>query len=354
MGHSATAGGRYLHGILAVAATIWLLIVARDVLLPFVLALFVWFVLGAVANVYGRALARIGLRAPTLAGVAAGVTILVALVGFSLLLVSSAAALAASLPRYEQRLDAILAGVATSVGVDAAFQVSDLVARIDITRTMIGVAGSAAGALSALIILLAYIYFINKEARAVEGKLAALIAEPGQRAEVAALMTGVLHEVERYMGVRVILGVVQALPTYAVLALVGVDAPAFWAVTVFCASFVPTVGTLIGITFPALMARVQFDTLGPFAAVVASLVPVQLVASNLLEPALLSRSLNISPLAVFLGIFAGGAVWGIVGALIVVPVMAVCVIIFARSPSMRPVAILLSADGRIAPARGSG
>jgi predicted PurR-regulated permease PerM len=97
----------------------------------------------------------------------------------------------------------------------------------------------------------------------------------------------------------------------------------------------------------ALMALVQFDTVGPFLMVVSILLPVQLLASNLLEPALLSRSMNISPLAVFVGIFAGGALWGFVGALIVVPVLAICIIVFGRIASMQSVAVLLSSDGPV-------
>ena len=43
----------------------------------------------------------------------------------------------------------------------------------------------------------------------------------------------------------------------------------------------------------------------------------------------------------------GGALWRIVGVLIVVPVLAVCIIVFGRIPSMRPVAVLPSSDGRV-------
>ena len=51
----------------------------------------------------------------------------------------------------------------------------------------------------------------------------------------------------------------------------------------------------------------------------------------------------------FLAAFAGGALWRIVGVLIVVPVLAVCIIVFGRIPSMRPVAVLPSSDGRVEP-----
>ncbi|MCL5779112.1 AI-2E family transporter [Limibaculum sp. FT325] len=339
--------GRYLRGVVAVAATLWILIVARDVLIPFILALFIWFVVGAVSGLYKRALAKFGLSYPVLSNIAAAATIVLAVAGFALLLVSSATDLAAGLPRYEQRLDTILAGAAERVGLDVAIRISDLFAKIDLTQTFFGLAGSAAGAMTSLIVLIAYIVFIDQEAGAANSKLAALVAQPEKRAEITSLMQGILHEIELYMGVRVVMGLVQAVPTYIALALVGVDAPGFWAIMIFCASFVPTIGTLIGIVMPALMALVQFDTLGPFLMVVSILLPVQLLASNLLEPALLSRSMNVSPLAVFFGIFAGGALWGIVGALIVVPVLAICIIVFGRIPSMRPVAVLLSGDGRV-------
>ena len=144
------------------------------------------------------------------------------------------------------------------------------------------------------------------------------------------------------------------MPTYIVLSLVEVDAAAFWAIVIFFFSFIPTIGSLVGIIFPSLMALVQFETVGPFFIVVGTLAAVQLLASNYLEPRLMGRSLNLSPLAIFLAIFAGGALWGIVGAIIIVPLLAVAMIVFAQIPSMRSVAILLSGDGEVGPEPKAG
>jgi AI-2 transport protein TqsA len=337
----------YLRGVVAVAATLWLLVQARVVLQPFLIALFIWFIYMAAADLLGRGLARVGLAAPILANLAAGGAILCAMLGFGAMIAAGAGEIAAELPRYEARLDAILEGAAAAVGLDAALSVADLVAKIDLSGAAVRLVGSAAGAVSAIVIIAVYIMFINEEAGAAEAKLAALVAEPDRRAEVESVARGALTEIQRYMAVRVALGVVQAAPTGLVLSLVGVDAPGFWAAIVFFASFIPTIGTMVGILFPTLMALLQFDTAGPFFIVIGTLLPLQLLASNLLEPKLLSRSMNLSPLAVFLGIFAGGAIWGIVGALIVVPLLAICLIVFSRIPSMRPFAILLSGDGRL-------
>ena len=115
------------------------------------------------------------------------------------------------------------------------------------------------------------------------------------------------------------------------------------------ASFIPTIGTLIAMAFPPLAALVQFGELGPFFIALVTIAPIQLFASNYLEPKMLSKSMNLSALATLVAIFLGGAVWGILGALIVVPVLAVFLIVCERFPNMRPIAVLLSEDGDVRP-----
>ena len=68
--------------------------------------------------------------------------------------------------------------------------------------------------------------------------------------------------------------------------------------------------TLVGIIFPSLMALVQFETFGPFFIVVGTLAAVQLSASNFLEPRLMGKSLNLSPLAIFLKPLGGSSQGG--------------------------------------------
>jgi len=126
-----------------------------------------------------------------------------------------------------------------------------------------------------------------------------------------------------------------------------VDAPLFFAVLIFLFSYIPTIGSLVGIAFPTLMTLLQFASLGPALVVLSVLGVIQVIASNLVAPKLMSRSLNLSPLAVLFGVFAGGAVWGIVGALIAVPVLTIAAIVCAEQSSWRRIAVILSANGQL-------
>lgn len=341
---------RYTSTVVAIAATLWLLIQARAVLEPFMIALFVWFLLNAIAGTWTRYVHGPDAEPTRLARAVSGTVFILSLVMLTLLVAKNADRLRSQIPVYEANLDAIISKLATAAGIESYFSVGELITKIDLTSIALQLAGTAANLVSMLIIIIVYIVFISMESGAAERKLAAMAASPERRVKITGVSRQINRDIETYLGIKVILGIVQAVPTYFVLSMVGVDAASFWAIVIFFFSFVPTIGSLVGIIFPSLMALVQFETFGPFFVVVGTLAAVQLSASNFLEPRLMGKSLNLSPLAIFLAIFAGGALWGIVGALIIVPLLAVAMIVFAQIPSMRAVAILLSGDGDIGPA----
>ncbi len=68
---------------------------------------------------------------------------------------------------------------------------------------------------------------------------------------------------------------------------------------------------------------------------------------NILDPRFIGDSLNISPLIIILSLVFWGIIWGIIGMFLCVPIMAMINVVLAKFPSTRPIAILLSARGKI-------
>ena len=128
---------------------------------------------------------------------------------------------------------------------------------------------------------------------------------------------------------------------------VGVDFAGFWAVMVFFFYYIPTVGSIMAIIAPALLTLIQFDSLTPFLIVLLVFGSIQVVTANVIEPAIMGRSLNLSPLVVIVSLVVWGTIWGVVGMFLCVPIMVVALIVLAQFEATRPVAVLLSADGRI-------
>ena len=116
---------------------------------------------------------------------------------------------------------------------------------------------------------------------------------------------------------------------------------------VFFFYYIPTVGSILAIVAPALLTLVQFDHLTPFLIVLFVFGTIQIVMANVIEPAIMGRSLNLSPLVVIVSLMVWGTIWGVVGMFLCVPIMVVLLIVLAHFETTRPVAVLLSADGEI-------
>lgn len=342
------ADGRWLRALIGLAAAIWVLSTARAVLQPLAIAVIVWFLLEAATAGFRRLMPGGGASARA----AAVATLAAAVIGLGAAAAGNAQALAARLPAYEARLDGLVASWAAALGLEDTLYFGRLLAKIDFGALALGAAGSAAGYLAGLVIVLCYLAFLMVEVGAFPSKLAAIAPDPERQARTNAFLAAAHASIVRYFGATALVGLSQAVPTFLLLWAVGVSAPLFWASLIFALSFVPTVGTMIGIAFPAAITLLEFDTVGPFLIVAPTLAAVQLLGSNWLQPRLMGAALDLSPLAVLLAIFAGGALWGIVGALVAVPALSVAVIFWAQDEGLRPLALALSAKGQLPAALG--
>jgi len=92
----------------------------------------------------------------------------------------------------------------------------------------------------------------------------------------------------------------------------------------FILSFVPFVGAVVAGLFAVLLALAD-GGVGQALAMLAVVVVVQQVESNLLQPIIQSRFVALHPLVIILAVAAGGTLGGFIGILIAVPIVAVVV-----------------------------
>jgi AI-2 transport protein TqsA len=110
---------------------------------------------------------------------------------------------------------------------------------------------------------------------------------------------------------------------------------------------VPYIGSFLGVLFPVTMAIVQFANPGDVLAVLLPLTVLQFLIGNFLDPLIMGNSLNLSPFAILASLAVWSALWGIPGAFLAVPITAVIAIVFSEFAGTRPIAVLLSRDGRL-------
>ena len=151
------------------------------------------------------------------------------------------------------------------------------------------------------------------------------------------------------MYLKTFVSLLTGLLSYFALLSIGVEAPVFWAFLIFLLNYIPTIGSLIATSFPALFALLQFGELGPFLWVLGVVGAIQVIIGNIVEPKVMGNSLNISSLVVLLALAIWGSLWGIIGMILSVPITVIMVIIFAEFKATRPIAVLLSEKGILYP-----
>ena len=107
-------------------------------------------------------------------------------------------------------------------------------------------------------------------------------------------------------------------------------------------TLVPALGFILSVILPILVSlstgHSAFATLLMFGA----LAMMSAIENYVLTPKLLGNRLNINALATFVGLFAGGLLWGIWGMLLSVPILGVIRIIFSEIPALQPWGELLA------------
>jgi putative heme transporter len=135
-----------------------------------------------------------------------------------------------------------------------------------------------------------------------------------------------------YLRGAAVLGVVEAIVIGLALLLTGSSLVVPMMVVTFAAAFVPIVGAILASVTATLVA---LATAGPVAALVVAAVAivVQQLDNDVLAPWIYGRALSLHPLVVLLSIVAGGALFGIAGTVLAVPVTAVAVNVFRERDS---------------------
>lgn len=329
------------------ALAFYVLIVGKNLIIPLVLAVFLWYLINILTETIQN-LPKVGALLPRGAAFAVAILIIVGALWLFVRLVSNnVAQIVEAAAVYQQNLDRVIMQVYTSLGVEEPPTFAALSEKADFATILTRVAATLGGLIGNAGLIAAYMVFLFVEQQFFEPKLRALLPEPERRNRIVRLIEQIETDVRIYVGIKTLSSLLSAVLGYVAMAWVGLDFAEFWALMIFILHFIPNIGFLFSTVLPSLLALVQFNALQPFLIVLIGVAGSQLLIANFLEPKMMGHSLNLSPLVLILSLVLWGTLWGIPGMFLGVPIMVVAMIILAHFPQTRPIAILLSVDGRI-------
>ena len=152
----------------------------------------------------------------------------------------------------------------------------------------------------------------------------------------------IAHRVRRYIGALSITSLISGVATGLFALAVGLDSPLTWGLVAFLLNYVPTVGPFVSVVPPTLYALLQFGGVGRAALVFFGVGAIQFFIGNFLDPKIEGRALSMSALVVLLAVIFWGWVWGVLGALLGVPITAALLAVCERFERARWLPALLA------------
>lgn len=339
----------FASSIIILALTFVLLIEGRDLLIPIAVSVMIWYLLNALARgfhliPFGSYRIPISLSmALAITTLIAGLTIIAELISDNIGQVSLVA------NTYQANIEVLISKASEILGFNKPPDIAAIFEQIDLRTLATRFLSATASFAGSFGIVLIYVLFLLFEQKGFQNKLTALFPEESRRNEVQDLLNRMQKQIQTYVAIKTFTSLLTGIISYAILKIVGVDFAEFWGFIIFLLNYIPTVGSLLGVIFPAMLALIQFSSPVPFFIVLGGIGLIQFLIGNILEPRLTGSSLNISPLVVILSLALWGSIWGIVGMFLCVPLTVIAVIVLSYFEPTRPIAILLSGNGKIEP-----
>ncbi|MBI1938696.1 MAG: AI-2E family transporter [Ignavibacteriales bacterium] len=349
----------------------------QHIFLPFVIAYFLFFIFEPLNNKLTELKVPLGLI--IFVNILVTVTVLG---GISQIIIDAFVQFGKKLPLFEGKLNHIVSSTAVSFGIKEPaftdFKISGILENFDYSSLASGIFASTIDALSYIFLILFFFIFISGghdkiveaiRLRFVEKGIKSTIKkmkrelsdkhegeEEHSTGEDLATMTiqreiklqktykDITEQVQKYIVTKffisLLLGVVIGLVTWSFR----IEFFVIWATLSIVLNFIPNIGSVIAVLLISVMSLIQYESFGYTFLIAATLILIQNIIGNILEPKIFGNRLGLNPLVILFSLMLWGYLWGIIGMFLSVPLTAVIKIIISNSSSknMRFITNLMS------------
>jgi len=333
--------------IVATGVAITGLVLGSSFLIPLAISILLWNLLEALIKLFERI--SIGsVHIPRSVAMVLGITVVVITLYLVVsVLFGQADAIKEAWPRYVSRLEGMIGELSQWLGPVASGKVSTLLQEINLVRRIPTLLFSAQSFMVSLVLVIAYVGFLLGEERYLAPKVAAMSQSKEQAVKTAQLLNDISESIRRYIWMKTLVSLLTGSVSYAILRAIGVDFAETWAMLIFILNFIPTVGTILATLLVSLYGLLQLGDFKSFLILLTAVGLIQFFVGNVLQPRMSAKTLNLSQFVVILSLFIWGALWGVVGMFLAVPITAILMIVLANFPSTRVVAAILSETGEL-------
>ena len=344
-----------IHIIAVTGAILLVMVYGQSILIPIILALVITFIIDDITlrcsriHLAGYALPRFLAR-----------TLAIGLIVFGLLFVIRMAVgtggfILERIPVYRENLNKVIDQVPdtiwtsmlgeTATSVDAVANELFELGYNYLISYISSIVSDIANLFVQAFIIFFYIVFLLSEQDKFVGKLSKMFPDPKREREMRQIFASISTQSRKYIAVKTYVSILTGVGSFLVMAFFGIEFATFWAILIFMLNYIPYVGSIIAVIFPVGLSLFQFGDFSLMGILFVALTGIQVLVSYIFEPIIMGNNLDISAFVVLVSLSIFGAIWGVVGMIIAIPIVIVLIIVLGHFDSTRPFAVLLTGNG---------
>ncbi|MBN1393166.1 MAG: AI-2E family transporter [Sedimentisphaerales bacterium] len=161
-----------------------------------------------------------------------------------------------------------------------------------------------------------------------------------------AVKKGIYSDIEkqtrRYIFIKTVSSLITGTLVWIILAAFDLKLAAVFGMLAFMLNFIPSIGSIIATVLPVPVAVAQFQSFWPILLVILIPGAVQMTMGNIIEPKIMGKELQLHPVIILLALSFWGLLWGVIGMFLAVPMTAIIRIILMRFELLKPLGKLLA------------
>ncbi len=326
---------------------LFLLVYGEPIIVPFVIALLIWFIVKKMRNILDKSLFIQKYIPSWLKTGLASFVIFGGIFFIGQMLTANIQSLVDSYNEYISNIEQIAIKINEVFNINLTKELNNFVGNFNFSSYLQSLFNSLSEILGNMVMIIFYVVFLFVEESLFQNKFKLIFESNNRYDKVSGILSKIDKSMSSYISLKSLVSFLTTTLSYFIMLAIGIDSPLFWAFLIFIFNFIPSIGPILGTLLPAMFCLIQFGTFAPALIVLFGVGGVSVLVGSLVEPKLMGNTLNISPLVAIFSLALWGSIWGIIGMLLSVPITVAMIIVFSQFPSTRSIAILLSEKGKV-------
>ncbi len=173
-----------------------------------------------------------------------------------------------------------------------------------------------------LLVIIVLLYFLLASGDLFLTKLVHVLPTLSDKKTAVRIASEIEGNISKYLSTIALINTGIGVSSGLIFWAFGVPNPALWGAFAGLLNFIPTVGALAVALLISLISIATFPSLTHALLVPVAFLSVTVLTGTFISPLIMGRRLTLNPVVIFLGLSFWGWLWGIPGALLAVPMLA--------------------------------